>query len=264
MSAKVSVLIGVYNAAETLPKTLDSIAAQTFGDFEVVAVNDASTDRSQAVLERFRLRWGADKLRILTNPKNLGLTKSLNLGLKQVNSPYTARIDADDWWHKDKLRLQVDFLDRHPDYGILGSAYTNVGSRRKTIVQVPATDADIRRTIAQRNPFAHSCVMFRTKLVKKLGGYDPKVRYGQDYDLWFRSLDQTKLANLPENLCYRRTGSGISVDQQRAQMRQSLRTKIKYIQRYRMGWTNYLAIIEPLTVMITPNWLRQLKRRLLA
>jgi len=258
----VSVLLAVYNAEHTLGKTLKSLANQSFTEFEILAVDDASVDNSHEVLGSWQRRFGPKKMRILKNKKNLGLTKSLNYGLQNISSPYTARIDADDWWESEKLAKQVKFLETHPDYGIVGSGYTNVSHRQSFVINPPETNEEIRASIIRRNPFAHSCVMFRTILVKNLGGYDISVRYGQDYDLWLRCLPKTKFYNLPENLCFRLITGGISIEKQRDQMKQATQTQLKYIRAYQLGWSSYLGVIEPWLISHTPRWLLDLKRQL--
>lgn len=258
----VSILIGLYNCADSLERCFDSVAAQSYPHWQIVAINDASTDQTPAVLKRYQKKFGA-KLRIITNQKNLGLTKSLNRGLATIKTPYTARIDGDDWWHRDKLKHQVAFMIAHPDYGVIGCNYVNVGTKGKTAVITNETDATIRKNFLKRNQLAHSCVMFRTALVKKLGGYDPTIRYSQDYDLWLRCLPVTKFYNVPKILCYRHVGSGISVDKQRAQMRYGIQIQTKYIRLNKLPWYNYFYTLELWALVLMPEPIKQLKRRLL-
>lgn len=262
-SQTVVVLLGVRNAERTLQRTLESIETQTYPHILIVAVDDASTDQTPTILHQQQKKLGKEKLQIITNQKNLGLTRSLNAGLQAITAPYVARIDADDWWASTKLAKQVAYLEAHPECGVVGCNYANVSANGHIqSVQVPTTDGEIRSTIVRRNPFAHSCVVFRTKLVQDLGGYDPAVRYGQDYDLWFRIMGRAKLANVPEELCFRQIGSGISVDKQRAQMVQSLRTQAKYIRQYQLPLGSYLNMLEPLVVILTPEWVKKIKRNL--
>lgn len=260
-SAEVSVLISIHNGGSALTRCLESVAAQSFQGFTVVCVDDASSDDTSATLRRWQKRL-RNRLTIIRNRQNIGLTKSLNRGLKVVKTPYTARIDADDWWEKDKLRNQVGFMKQHPDYGVVGCNYINVGEKGKKKVVMPETDRELRASIIRRSPFAHSAVLFRTELIKRMGGYDETVRYGQDYELWLRLLPHTKFHNLQEFLCYRTTGRGISVDRQREQMWQAIRIRARYIRKYHLPPTSYLGLIEPLLLVITPSPLKVLKRKL--
>lgn len=256
-----SVLLAVHNGETSLDRCLTTLAAQSLQPERIICVDDASTDTTAEVLAAWQRRLGS-QLSVIRNARNLGLTKSLNRGLAAVATRYTARIDADDWWRADKLARQEAFLAAHPEHGVVGCAYWNVGEHGRTAVRPPETDRQIRSGMIRRNPFAHSCVVFRTELVRSLGGYDEAVRYGQDYDLWLRCRPLTAFHNLPDLLCYRSVGSGISVDKQRQQMLQSVKTQLKYLRAYRMPALEYLALAEPLAVAATPAWIRSFKRRL--
>lgn len=256
----VTVLMSVHNNAETLNKTLQSIFNQTLSP-QLLCINDASTDNTELVLQKWKNKVG-DSLKILTNDHNIGLTRSLNKGLKQITTPYTARIDADDWWEPTKLEKQINFLEINRDYGVVGCWYTNYSHKRHFGVRPAMTNEVIRKIIIRQNPFAHSCVVFRTQMIQKLGGYDETVRYGQDYELWMRCLPQTKFFNIPENLCHRSFTGGISIEKQHEQMRYAIRTRLKYIRLYRLPIASYTSLIEPWLVRITPRWLADLKRTL--
>jgi glycosyltransferase involved in cell wall biosynthesis len=260
---EVTVLLGVHNGEKTLDRCLESINNQSEKHWSILVIDDASTDSTAKILQRWQDILG-DGIAVLRNDKNLGLTKSLNRGLMQISTPYTARIDADDWWHSDKLKQQLEFLKQHPDYGVIGCVYQNVGLQGKKSVILPKTNDEIKRSIIRRNPFAHSCVVFRTEIINSLGGYDEQVRFGQDYDLWLRCMPLTKCYNLPELLCWRSVGSGISVERQRQQMIQCIRTQIKYIRKYKLPIISYLVLIEPMVVILTPAWLRGLKRKFIS
>lgn len=260
---KCAVLISLFNAEQTLEKTFESLFAQTFQDFRIIAVNDASSDKTGARLTHWQSRFGESRFTIIKNQTNLGLTQSLNAGLAVISEPYTARIDADDWWHPEKLQNQLGYLDTHPECGIIGSWYENISSHGSKRLSPPETDTEIRRSIFKRNPFAHSCVLFRTDMVKRLGGYDETIRYGQDYDLWLRLLPETTFANLPEVLCFRTTEGTLTARRQREQMLQCVKTQFKYLKHYQRPLTEYRFILEPLAVALAPDWLRHLKRKYL-
>lgn len=257
----VSVLIGVHNGEATLDRCLTSVGKQSYRSWQIVIVDDASTDGTRTLLGRWKRCLGT-KLRVLRNEENLGLTKSLNTGLATIATRYVARIDADDWWHAEKLAKQLAFLRTHPAYGVIGCNYINVGAKGERQVVLWEDDAEIRRRMIQRNPFAHSCVVFRTELVRALGGYDTTIRYAQDYDLWWRCRPKTKFYNLQEVLCFRSVGRGISVAKQRHQMLQGVRTQVKYIRVYRLPVWSYLCTLELLAIALTPAFIRDLKRRL--
>lgn len=261
---KCAILIALYNAEQTLDRTFESLLTQTFQDFRVVAINDASTDETLRRLQHWQAVFTPKRFTIINNPSNFGLTHSLNIGLAIIDEPYTARIDADDWWYPEKLAKQITYLEAHNRCGLVGSWYENVSSHGSKRISMPETDAEIRSSIFRRNPFAHSTVTFRTELIRRVGGYTETVRYGQDYDLWLRLLPETTFANLPEILCSRTVEGTLSSRKQRDQMLQCVRTQMKYLKRYNRPVSEYRHILEPLLVAMAPEWLRTLKRKYFA
>ncbi len=262
---KVSILISVYNGKKTIEQCLESIKSQTFQDFEIICVNDASTDKTLEELKKWQKIFGSEKFILIHNPYNLGLTKSLNLALAQARGKIIARIDPDDYWEKEKLEKQVDFMENNPEYGIIGCNHINIykNNKNKKYIELPETHEAISKKLFRRNPFAHSCIIAKTDLIKSAGGYDEKIKYGQDYELWLRCFPLTKFYNIQEFLCARIVDGGISVKKQNAQMRQSIKTRLKYIRKYKYGWKNYLYLLEPLAVILTPAFLKNLKRKYL-
>lgn len=258
---KCAVLISLYNAQKTLDKTFESLQTQTFQDFRIVAINDCSKDTTLLLLQKWQGKFGKERFLIIDNQTNLGLTKSLNKGLSVINEPSTARIDADDWWHPQKIEKQIHYLESHPEYGLVGTWYENISLKKSKKITLPETDADIRKTIFKRNPFAHSAVLFRTVLVRNIGGYSENVYFGQDYDLWLRLLPLTKFHNLPEVLCYRNAEETLTSIKQKEQMLQCIKTQIKYIKKYHYPWTNYFYLLEPLLVFLLPKFIKDFKRK---
>lgn len=259
----VTILLSIHNGADTLDRCFESIQKQTYPAFHILSVDDRSTDTTPQLLKKWQEIFGTDRLSILANEQNLGLTKSLNRGLEAITTPYTARIDADDWWHPEKLQYQIEFLESHSDHGIVGTAYTNVTYGKEKSVFPPFTDEAIRKDMFRRNPFAHSTVMFRTQLIKQVGGYDAAIRYGQDYELWLRISSLTRFANLKKILCYRASDSGISYTKQNAQMWQYIKTQFRYLRLLKRPISDYRYLIIPLLTILTPESIRRLKRKLL-
>lgn len=260
---KCAILISLYDAEKTLDRTFESLNTQTFQDFRIVAINDHSNDDTLKLLKKWRDIFGEIRFTLINNGTNIGLTKSLNKGLASITEPYTARIDADDWWHPQKLEKQISFLERSPNHGIIGCNYINIANGQEKRVVLPETDEAIKKDMLRRNPFAHSCVVFRTNIIRNTGGYDESIRYGQDYELWLRCSLKTKFHNIQEFLCFRNAESGISFEKQNEQMFQCLKTQMHYIRELHRSPLEYRYLLEPLVVMLTPASLRDLKRRFL-
>ncbi|MBF0309564.1 MAG: glycosyltransferase [Magnetococcales bacterium] len=193
----VTLLLAVFNGADFLDAALRSVAGQTFGDFELLVVDDGSSDATPHLLRQWQRR--EPRLRCLTNPRNLGLTRSLNRGLAEARGRYLARLDADDIAFPERLQKQVAFLEAHPEVGLLGSnclLLSTEGTPGKP-GEVVSGDLAIRWEMLFQNPFFHSAVMWRRSLGLT---YDESLPRAQDYDLWVRLLSRTRGANLTEPL----------------------------------------------------------------
>lgn len=216
-NCKVTVLMSVYNGEKYLKEAVDSILNQTFTDFEFLITNDASTDKSMEILRSYN----DSRIKIVSNEKNLGLTKSLNKGLSLAKGEYIARMDADDISDPYRLEKQVYFLDMHPEIGILGTQYRlfDSNSRNSKIMVVPTCDVQIRWNLLFKCTFAHPTVMIRKNvlLVNKLK-YDEAFFVAEDYELWTRLLKYTRGANLKECLLqYRIHSTNASVEHRKKQ-----------------------------------------------
>jgi glycosyltransferase involved in cell wall biosynthesis len=197
--AKVSILLPTYNGAKYVSKAVDSVLAQSYQDWELIVIDDASADNIIDIIKDYA---GKDKrISFEQNKKNLGLPGNLNKGILMSSGEYIARIDQDDAWiDEGKLEKQVKFLDNHPDFVLIGTGYRIVDSRGAHIRDVApiADDRSIRKNILSFNPFGHATVVFRKDPAIKIGGYNPNIRYGEDYDLWLRLGRKGMMANIPE------------------------------------------------------------------
>lgn len=250
MTPHVSIVVAIHNGADTLTRALQSIADQTYSDWEVILVDDGSTDATGELLQR--CISGPDRCRIITNIINRGQTKALNQGILAARGVWIARLDADDWWEPGKLAQQMNYLAASRDIGLLGCAWVNHYNHSSRRVRPPLANAQIHRRIWWRNPFGHSCVVIQRDLLQQVGGYDESIRYGQDLDLWFRLLPLTKCANLPAALCHRTAVSNAA--KQRAQMRQTLKTLIRFIRRDRANLSAWGGLLEP-WLILNSRWL---------
>lgn len=181
----ITVIMSVHNGARYLREAISSILNQTEKEFEFIIVDDASTDDSASIIHSFN----DPRIVLIKNSQNLGLTKSLNVALRKSNGTYIARMDADDIALLERLTVQRNFLDSHPDIVCVGSALRIIdehGVERGT--KSVFTDPDLLAFhMRLKNQIAHPTVMFRKDAV---GEYDETFRYVQDYDLWSRLMDK--------------------------------------------------------------------------
>lgn len=192
----ISVVMPVFNGSRYLETAINSILTQTLDDFEVIAVNDGSTDDSQNILQR--IAQADPRVRIISQ-QNQGVTKSLNTGIWEAKGAYIARMDCDDLCTPTRFADQVEFLTHHPRVVAVGGEVEIVdpdGSpliRLRTFYQHESIDTE---NLAGRTAVNHPAVMMRTEAVKQVGGYDPSFRYAQDLDLWLKLAEVGELANL--------------------------------------------------------------------
>jgi glycosyltransferase involved in cell wall biosynthesis len=201
--------MAVHDGERHLRAAVESILTQTLADFELVVVDDGSTDSTPAILASY----DDPRIRVVRNEVNLGLVRSLNRGLAETRGGYVARQDADDRSSPERLALQVTHLERRPELALLASAYRRIdeAGRESGDRPVPLETTAIRWRLLFLNAFAHSSVMVRRDVVLALGGYDEAIRYGEDYDLWSRVAEQHEVAALPERLVdYRRSASSMT------------------------------------------------------
>lgn len=188
----ISVIMSVHNAEAYLKEAVESILSQTFKDFEFIVVDDASSDNSLKILESY------PEIKIIKNTENLGLTKSLNIALRQAKGEYIARMDADDISLPNRLEVQKNFLDKNPHISVVGSAVEIIDGKKKTVHTEPKS---IEYFMKFKNIMSHPTVMFRKKDIMSVGAYDENFKYAQDYDLWSKLLGKGyKIANIDSPL----------------------------------------------------------------
>ena len=194
--------MSAYDAEPFVEDAVDSILAQTWSDFEFLAVDDGSRDRTRAILHGIQ----DPRLTVLEQP-NRGLWAALNAGLQQARGELIARMDADDVSHPERLARQVHFLDRHPEVGLLGTAFYKVDRAGRIQVRAafPSDDRSLKRQLTRESVFLHPTVVFRRRLLDRTGPY--RRHEAEDYDLWLRMSERSAVANLEAPLHHlRRTG----------------------------------------------------------
>ncbi len=194
---KLTVLMSVYNGLDFLEEAVGSILDQTFTDFELLVINDGSTEPVHDVIESFR-----DQRILIHDQENMGLTRSLNKGLDLARSEYVARMDSDDVSLPERLEAQVAVLNLDPKMDLVGSFFDIVdGDGRLIEHKELITDATYRLWRLQfHNNYGHGTVMFRKRAVLAAGKYDQTLKYAQDYDLWSRISLKDNTAVIPKAL----------------------------------------------------------------
>ncbi len=217
---KVSILMPTYNRVALLRRAVQSIEAQTFHDWELVVLDDASTDGTKGYLDDLAKK--DPRVRPIHHAQNYypDISRTLNEGLEIARGEYVARLDDDDYWiDARKLEKQVAFLDSHPDYTVVGGGVVVVDAagREQSRYFKKETDAEIRQGALFANPFSHTTVLFRRDPAREAGGYG-NWRYAEDWDLWLKLGTRGKLYNFPEYfMAYLMAGQNKSFVHQRPQ-----------------------------------------------
>jgi O-antigen biosynthesis protein len=196
---KVSVIMSVYNGAKYLESAIDSIISQTYRNFEFIIINDGSTDDTSRILASYH----DDRIIILNNSQNIGLTKSLNRGIASSRGELIARQDADDVSMPERLKYQVEYMDAHPGTGLLGTCVKWIDAEGAISGDgIFATKPDrIQAELLSSIPFLHGTFILRRSCMNEMGmGYNEEIPVAQDCDLLFRISERWDIANLPDFL----------------------------------------------------------------
>ncbi len=196
---KVTVVTPVYNGEKHLRDAIESILNQTFRDFEFIIIDGGSTDVTPAILAHYQ--QNDERLRVYIQ-KNEGVTDSRNRGCHLARGKYIAMMDADDVSLPQRLARQVEYLDAHPDIGVLGTWTQWIDENSKPLAnwQSPTAPGVIGWHLILWDCLAQSSVMMRRDIVQQVGFYDAEALHSEDYDLWARASLVTLVANLPETL----------------------------------------------------------------
>jgi len=183
---KISVIMGIYNCADTLPQAIDSILAQTYDNWELIMCDDCSTDNTYEVAEEYRRRY-PEKIILLKNEVNSKLSYTLNHCLRYATGEYVARMDGDDISLPQRFERQAAFLAEHPQFQLVGTGmipFDEHGERSPPFQKETPDKYDL----AKGPCFAHATIMTYKRVYDETGGYrvSPMTVRTQDYDLWFR------------------------------------------------------------------------------
>ena len=201
---KVSVVMPVYNGELFIKESVESILRQSFKDFELLVINDGSTDGSPRLIESFK----DSRIRLINHRTNLGQAQSLNRGFAQSRGEYIAHLDCDDISLPERLESQVAFLDAHANVGICGTWVRTFGRFPPVIRRYPATSKAIICYLPFANPLAHSSVMMRKESLCQYDlAYNPKCRYSEDFELWIRCVEHFEVCNIANVLVWIRVHS---------------------------------------------------------
>jgi glycosyltransferase involved in cell wall biosynthesis len=185
---KISVILPVRNAEGTIARSVESVLSQTYEDFELTCIINDSSDGTEKILIDFAKRDS----RVKIFHSSAGLVPALNFGLSVAKHDIIARQDADDLWYPEKLEKQVKFLKKNPEIDIIGVQIRSVDEKFEETRQEPkrpTKDLQIKSALLSGwNVIPHPGVVFRKRIMEKLGGYDDTFPFAEDYSLWLRAI----------------------------------------------------------------------------
>lgn len=246
--------MSVFNGGKYLNKAIECILNQEYKDFEFIIVDDASTDNSLAIMKKYAEK--DNRIKIIRNNKNFGLTKSLNKAILSSKGEFIVRHDVDDISLKNRLKKQITFLETNKKYAFCGT------NGRQIKEKLDLTDIfeinEIRKTLIIENCFSHPSIAIRKEILEKYGYYDETFHYGQDYELFCRLVykyglsaknlkDKLVLRIMPENKFLKKNKTKFLV-----QRINSIRTKVRYIRythyKIKCVFSIIIRILEIITV----------------
>lgn len=227
-SPLISVVMPVYNRAAWVTQSIDSILRQTYPHWELILVNDGSTDETESILRAYAHDY--PNIRLISLTENWGSTRATNIGLADARGEYFSIHDSDDISERCRFEKQIDFLLRHPEVDLVGCHAVIMDEHGKSyaVRRYPQNHDAIVRYLRHSCPFLHSSVVIKMSTIRRLQGYNEECKISSDLDLWYRAVSQFRAANMPEALVHYRT----SPDQETHNVRKLLEMVLRVHRRY--------------------------------
>lgn len=239
---EVTILLPLYNAESYIGPAIKSVLLQTFKDFELLIINDGSTDNSKEIVQSFK----DSRIRLVNNHKNLGLVATLNRGLELAQADLIARMDADDLCLPQRIEKQVEFLKAHPNIGVLGTDIYIIDSTDRVIGRPPPIHSDpylINWVLLRTCCLYHPTIMMRKSIFEHSRSYNKNYKHCEDYELWLRLSNKVKFSIINQPLLYyRQHQNSISSSFSNHQLRLSAKAVQTFAQqRYQLHLPHKLA-----------------------
>ncbi|MBQ2661097.1 MAG: glycosyltransferase [Clostridia bacterium] len=258
----VSVLMGIYNCASTLEEAVDSIIAQTYGDWELIMCDDGSSDETRTVAERICKK--EKRARLIFNEHNMGLAKTLNHCLEYAEGEFIARMDGDDVCSPDRFEKELSALSSDKNAALVSSAmyfYDEEGVHGQIVNPEKPNEYDL----IKRSPFCHAPCMMRTESLLKVNGYrtdDDTLRI-EDYDLWYRIYAHGMYGiNIPDLLYGMREDRNAFLRKRKYVYRvNEYKLKRSICKTFNLGIKYKILTVKPLIIGLIPMWIYKILHR---
>ena len=250
--------MSIYNGKKNLSKSIKSVLSQTYTNYEFIIIDDASKDNSLELMNSYALK--DNRIKVIKNKINIGLTKSLNKGISMAQGEFIVRQDGDDFLLPNHLEKLLFFFNNNPEYAFCGVNGFSIQNKKDLIDFFEFND--IRKNLLYRNCFNHSGMVIRKKIFEKYGKYDETYRYGQDYELWCRLIYKYGLkgANLKDRLIIRNMPIerflNKNIPKFIIQRLNSIRTKFRYLKHSQYPLKSILSIFIKIIEILTLSHLK--------
>lgn len=196
----ISVIMPAHNAQKYISGAIESVLNQTFKNFELIIIDDFSTDKTLDIIKAFSKK--DHRIKIVNNDKRLNIAASLNKGISKAQSNIIARMDTDDIAFSNRLELQYKLVESSKNIAAVGANIMLIDSEGKEIGarRYPHLSKDLKSCLFRYSPFAHPVVVFRKNMFEEVGKYNPKYSPTEDLDLWFRLGRKYEFESIPQTL----------------------------------------------------------------
>lgn len=259
---KISILMGIYNCENTLEDAIESILRQTYQNWELIMCDDGSSDNTYQVALEYRDRY-PEKIIVIQNEKNMRLAATLNHCAQYATGKYIARMDGDDISVAERFEKQVDFLEKHPEYDLVGTymkAFDEDGDRNIIAIK----DKPLKTDLPKFNPFHHATIMMKKSVFDSLGGYriSELTTRAEDVDLWFRFFARGYRGyNLSEPLYLVREDTATFSRRTFKHSLEASKVLINGIKMLGLPLGYYLFAAKPIVSQVTPAGLKKMFRK---
>lgn len=256
MNPKISVILPVYNQEKFIKEAIESILNQSYSNFELIIINDGSTDNSEKIITSFKDK----RIKIIKNNINHGLTKALNLGMKNAKGEFIARMDGDDISYANRFKLQLKAFEKDGNVYLIGgqACVISINSKKLKNTRMPTRYQDLKKVVIKYNPFIHPTVMFKKILINKIGYFNENYRYAQDYDFVLRAINNFKCINLKEPiLALRLNSNSISASKHQKQQLTAVAIRLNAIINYKYPMYSLLFLVKPFVSALIPYNLKK-------
>lgn len=267
MNSKVSILMGIFNCSNTLEESIESIIQQTYSNWELIMCDDGSTDSTYQIAQKYVLKY-PEKIRLLRNEKNMGLSYSLNKCLKEATGDYVARQDGDDISIPNRLEKQIDFLEGNPEYSIVSTGMILFDEEGEW-GEIRYTEKPKKHDFIKSTPFAHAPSCMKRSILTSVGGYrDTQMTLRvEDYDLWFRIYEKGFIGYNMQDYLYKVRDDRNAISRRKFKYRiNETYVKINGYRRLGIPFYKYIYTLRPIIVGMLPvpvyNFLRRNRHRI--